>query len=243
MLQKVCNLNLDGDTVIKWTFFFPSNHSLNHSYTQPRSTLSYSSERRETAGWVSKLVLVAQSCLTLCDPIDPIDQASLSMRFSRLGYWSGLPFPSPGDLPNPGIKPGSPALQADSLPTELQGKQKCKRGITGLNWLDWKWKWSHSVMSDSLWPHGLQSTTLLHPWDFPGKSTVVGCHCLLQGIFLTQGSNLALPHCRQTLYWLSHQVGLQGKVVVKDGVWNQIHLDLNANCDLTNLILPFYVPL
>ena len=42
------------------------------------------------------------------------------MRFSRQGYWSGLPFPSPGDLPNPGIDPGSPTLQADSLPTELQ---------------------------------------------------------------------------------------------------------------------------
>ena len=49
-------------------------------------------------------------------------QALLSMRFSRQGYWSGLPFPSPGDLSNPGIDPGSPALQADSLPTELQGK-------------------------------------------------------------------------------------------------------------------------
>ena len=48
-------------------------------------------------------------------------QAPLSMRFSRQGYWSGLPFP-PGDLPNPGIKPWSPALQADSLPTELEGK-------------------------------------------------------------------------------------------------------------------------
>ena len=49
-------------------------------------------------------------------------QTPLSVRFSRQGYWSGLPFPSPGDLPNPGIKPGSPALQADSSPTELQGK-------------------------------------------------------------------------------------------------------------------------
>ena len=48
--------------------------------------------------------------------------APLSMRFSRQGYWSELPFPSPGDLPNPGIKPRSSALQADSLPTELQGK-------------------------------------------------------------------------------------------------------------------------
>ena len=43
------------------------------------------------------------------------------MRFSRQEYWSGLPFPSPGDLPNPGIDPRSPALQADSLPAELQG--------------------------------------------------------------------------------------------------------------------------
>ena len=53
-------------------------------------------------------------------------QVSLSMRFSRQRYWSGFPFPSPGDLPNPGIEPGSPALQADSLPTELQGKPHCK---------------------------------------------------------------------------------------------------------------------
>ena len=48
-------------------------------------------------------------------------QAPLSMKFSRQGYWSGLPFPSPGDLPNLGIEPGSAAFQADSLPTELQG--------------------------------------------------------------------------------------------------------------------------
>ena len=49
-------------------------------------------------------------------------QAPPSMGFSRQEYWSGLPFPSPGDLPNPGIEPGSPALQADSLPSEPQGK-------------------------------------------------------------------------------------------------------------------------
>ena len=42
-----------------------------------------------------------------------------------------------------------------------------------------KWKWSHSVVSDSSWLHGLQPTRLLHPWGFPGKSTGVGCHCLL----------------------------------------------------------------
>ena len=49
-------------------------------------------------------------------------QVPLSMGFSRQEYWNGLPFPFPGDLPNPGIEPGSPALQADSLPTELHGK-------------------------------------------------------------------------------------------------------------------------
>ena len=43
-----------------------------------------------------------------------------------------------------------------------------------------KWKSSRSVVSDSSWPHGLQPTRLLRPWDFPGKSTGVGCHCLLR---------------------------------------------------------------
>ena len=53
-------------------------------------------------------------------------QASLFMRFSRQEYWIGLPFPSPGDLPDPGIEPRSPALQGVSLPTELPGKPtKC----------------------------------------------------------------------------------------------------------------------
>ena len=45
-----------------------------------------------------------------------------SVGFSRQEYWSGLPFPSPGDLPNPGIEPGSPTLQADALPSEPPGK-------------------------------------------------------------------------------------------------------------------------
>jgi len=49
-------------------------------------------------------------------------QSPLYIRFSRQEYWSGLPFPSPGNLPDPGIKPRSPALQADSLPTEPPGK-------------------------------------------------------------------------------------------------------------------------
>ena len=49
-------------------------------------------------------------------------QAPPSMDFSRQEYWSGLPFPSPGDLPDPGIEPRSPTLQADTLPSEPLGK-------------------------------------------------------------------------------------------------------------------------
>ena len=65
---------------------------------------------------------VSQLCPTLCDPWTVAYQAPPSVGFSRQAYWSGLPFPSPGDLPDPGSELGSPALQADSLPTELPGK-------------------------------------------------------------------------------------------------------------------------
>ena len=64
---------------------------------------------------------------------------------------------------------------------------------------------SHSVLPDSLRPHGLQPARLLCPWNFPGKNTGMGSRSLLQGIFLTQGSNLGLLHCRQILYQLSYQ--------------------------------------
>ena len=66
--------------------------------------------------------LVAQLSSTLATLCTVACQAPLSMGFSRQEYWSGLPFPSPEDLPDPGIEPWSPALQADSLPTELGGK-------------------------------------------------------------------------------------------------------------------------
>ena len=67
--------------------------------------------------WVSE---VAQSCPTT--PWTVAYQDSPSVGFSRQQYWGGLPFPSPGDLPHPGIKPGSPALGADALTSEPPGK-------------------------------------------------------------------------------------------------------------------------
>ena len=87
----------------------------------------------------------------------------------------------------------------------------------------WTWVWVNSGRwwwtgrPGMLWFMGLQrvghdwatelnwTERLLCPWGFPGKSTGVVCHFLLQGIFLTQGSNPGFPHCRQMLYCLSHQ--------------------------------------
>ena len=83
--------------------------------------------------WTLRLQLTVLTSLCVCvcmlshvqlfvTPGTVAHQAPLSMGLSRQEYWSGLPFPPPGDLPNPGIKPKSPALQADALPSESPGK-------------------------------------------------------------------------------------------------------------------------
>ena len=69
--------------------------------------------------------LVTQLCLTLCDPWTVACQAPLSVGFCRQEYWSGLPFPPPGDLPEPGIEPASSALAGKFFTTEPPGKLKC----------------------------------------------------------------------------------------------------------------------
>ena len=71
--------------------------------------------------------------------------------------------------PRDGSPPGSP------VPGILQARTLEWVAISFSN----AWRWSRSVVSNSSWPHGLQPTRLLRPWDFPGKSTGVGCHCLL----------------------------------------------------------------
>ena len=75
--------------------------------------------------------------------------------------------------PIDGSPPGSP------VPGILQARTLEWVAISFSNAWKEKWKWSHSVLSDSSWPHGLQPTRLLCPQDFPGKSTGVRCHCLL----------------------------------------------------------------
>ena len=72
--------------------------------------------------WWCGCLSVAKLCLTLCDPWTVARQAPLSMGFPRQEYWSGLPFPSSGDLPEPGIEPVSPALADGFFITEPPGK-------------------------------------------------------------------------------------------------------------------------
>ena len=86
-------------------------------------SLHWNSERKKESE-------VAQLCPTLCDPVDCSLLSPSSMGFSRQEYWSGLPFPSPGDRPNSGIEPESPTLQADTLPSEPPGILSNAEGVS-----------------------------------------------------------------------------------------------------------------
>ena len=86
--------------------------------------------------WLSRIMAVpgvlvtqSESLRLFVTPWTGACQALLSLGFSRQGYWGGLPFPSPGDLPDAGIKPGAPALQAASLPSEPPGKPASPWGL------------------------------------------------------------------------------------------------------------------
>ena len=81
-----------------------------------------------------------------------------------------------------------------------------------------KWKWSRSVVSDSSQPHDLQPTKLLRPWDFPGKSTGVGCHCLLHNRVLSNSKKLILM-CATTWVKFGNIMQSKGKQTQKDKYW------------------------
>ena len=121
------------------------------------------------------------------------------MGFSGHEYWSGLPCPPPRDPPGLGIEPVSlmsPELADGFLPLAPPGKptKYTLNSSTSLMCVH-----TSSVVSNFLKACGLQPARLLHPWDSAGKNTGVGCHALLQGIFLTQRLNLFLL-C--LLHWL-----------------------------------------
>ena len=139
------------------------------------------------------------------------------MGFSRQEYWSVLSFPSPEDLPDPGIEPRTPELQADSLPSELQGSPKVPQscptlcdpmnytvhGIIQARILEWV-TFPFSRESNPGPPHCRQILLPAEPQGKP-KNTGMGSLSLLQQIFPTQESNWGLLHCRWILYQLSYQ--------------------------------------
>ena len=130
-----------------------------------------------------------QSCPTLCDPMDRSPPGSSALGFSRQEYWSGVPLPFPC----------------------TRSYLKCKYSWEEVTHYTIAFIVCCSVAKSCLTllqPHRLQPAMLLRPWDSPGKNTRVGCHFLLQGIFLTQGSNsslLRLLHWQANCLPLSHQ--------------------------------------
>ena len=103
-------------------------------------------------------------------PWTAVRRAPLSMRFSRQEYWSGLPCPPPGDLPDPGIEPRSPALQADSLPAEPPGKRVQVRGFISVISVELCRYSSHPATI----PCCLRSCVLIWAFFFFLKAS--GCH-------------------------------------------------------------------
>ena len=123
--REVPHTTLNGRTRIKLTWF-PSLSSFSLCQLHPQGwELSKGKELWDykLPAWVKWSEVKLLSCVRLfATPWTLAYQVPSSMGFSRQEYWSGLLFPSPGDLPDPGIKPGSPALQTDALLSEPQGK-------------------------------------------------------------------------------------------------------------------------
>ena len=119
--------------------------------------------------------LVAQSCLTLFDPMDCNSPASSVHGILQARLPSGLPFPSPGDLPNPGIESRSPTLQADSSPSELTISRDFPGGPKVKNLpADMQETWVQSLR----WEDPLEQNMAIHlnilPWEIPRTEEPAG---------------------------------------------------------------------
>ena len=180
-------------------------------------------------------VVVVGSCLVMPNsfvtPWTVAHQVSLSLEFSRQEYWSGLPFPSLGDFPNPGIKSSSPVVQADSLPlnhqespnvsNEVKVAQSCPtlcdpmdftvHGILQtrrLEWVAFPFSRGYSPPRDWTQVSSIARDSLSAETQGKPENTGVDSLFLLQRIFLTQELNWGLLHCRWILYQPSYQESL-----------------------------------
>ena len=151
---------------------------------------------------------VAQSCLTLCDPTDcSLPGSSVHGIFKAIVLeWIAISFSRGSSQPGDWTWV---SRIVDRRFTIWATRESLKSE-------------SCSVMLDSLWPHGLYS-----PWNSPGQNTGAGSSSLLQGIFPIQGLNPGLPHCRQTLYHVSHQEASEQEHHV-----NSLHSNFHMNFTL-----------
>ena len=121
----------------------------------------------------------------------------------------------------------NPSLVSTALaPGKRTSYVKCSPTCTGLHYffcssvLIESESVSPSVTSNCLWPHGLQTSRLLSPWNFPRKNIGVGCHSLLQGIFPVQGLRPVLLQCRQILYlWATREAHFREVLLYTANKW------------------------
>jgi len=139
---------------------------------------------------IYKSCLVPQSCPSLWNPVD-CSPPGFSVHGDFLGMNTGVGCHALlwVIFTTQGSNPGLPHCRPIFYHLSHQGSRE-----------QYEVKWKRSVLSDSLWPHGLVS-----PWNFPGQNTGEGSLSLLQGISPTQGLNPVIPHCRWILYRLNHQ--------------------------------------
>ena len=180
-LYKQGQLHTSPSTVV-FQVFLRHSHSLSTSFTHTHCTL-YN---------------VCLCVCTLCDPMDCNSPGSSVHGFSWQEYWSGLPRPSPGDLSAHGSNLCLCFLhwQVGSLPLIPPGKPRIKYVLCCASLP------SHVQLFVTPQTAAHQAPLSM---DSPGKNTGVGCHALLQGIFLTQELNWGLPHYRRILYQLNYQ--------------------------------------
>ena len=212
-----CCLNVEG--------ICPRSHGWSQSSVVavggPHTNKSSSKSWATSTGFISSVQFssVAQSCATLCDPMNrstpglPVHHQLpefTQIHAHRVGDATQpshpLSSPSP-PAPNPSQHQGlfqwvNSSHEAAKV-LEFQLQHHSIEQITHLK--SESESFNRSVISNSLWYHGLQPARFLCPWNSPGKNTGVSCYFLLQGIFPSHGSNLGLLLWRQILYCLSDQ--------------------------------------
>ena len=142
--------------------------------------------------------------------------------FSRQEYWAGFPFPSPGDLPDPGIEPGSPALQADSLPTELRGKPSVVQSSYKQYISEWVYLCSRS---DLQWQAAGATTENYHFIDFSKPLFIFSYRENSEKAMAPHSSTLAWK-----IPWTEEPGRLQSMGSLESDITERLHFHFSLSC-------------